>query len=148
MVTINNTEIKTQYRYFNDGEIIAECICYEYDTISNFDWVLISDIQVLPEYRRQGFASKLIETVEQHTPKDKGLYLLIKTDNKPAINLYKKQGFEIIVSYKIKDTPYYIMCKGDADINQLKPIALVELRKEKNGSYRLWCPCVEERQEV
>lgn len=126
MKVINNTEIKTQYRYFNDGEIIAECICYEYDTISNFDWVLIADIQVLPEYRRQGFASKLIETAEQHTPKNKGLYVLVKADNKPAINLYEKQGFEIIKSYKIKDAPYYIMCKGDADINQLITADFVE----------------------
>ena len=81
----------------------------------------IISLVVLPSYRRQGIANNLIRCAARYY-KEKGNPLLISLqvdkDNYPAINLYKKVGFEIRepICEVDMDDEQYIM---DAEIKKL-----------------------------
>lgn len=117
----NKVIIKKGHRYAfkdNDGNIISKLDQYDYN-VKNFDWVLMANVETKPEYRGQGLASKLINELCADVSKtNKGVYLLVRPDNKNAISLYKKLKFKTIKTYKLKDGEYIIMAKGNADTNQ------------------------------
>jgi len=50
-------------------------------------------IGVLPEFRRKGFAIKLIQTLISF---EKSIYLEVRLDNSNGIKLYEKIGFKMI----------------------------------------------------
>ena len=52
----------------------------------------VTNIAVLPEYRRQGIAQSLIESCAQN--KMDFITLEVRKSNLPAIKLYEKAGFE------------------------------------------------------
>ena len=125
--TKNNFKLeKTGNRYTlenRDGKIAAEAQLFDYSQ-KGFDWMLLANVETKPEYRRQGFASRLINKICQDVYKEsdgaKGVYLLVKTNNMNAINLYNKLGFETAKNYRIGKQDYYIMAKGNADKDQIK----------------------------
>lgn len=86
----------------------------------------IISLVVMPSHRRQGIAINLIRCAARYY-KEKGEPLLmslqVDKDNYPAINLYKKIGFEI------KDP----ICEADIDDEQyIMDIEVKDLVKTKN----------------
>jgi ribosomal protein S18 acetylase RimI-like enzyme len=60
-------------------------------------WAYISDLYVLPEYRRRGIGNALINQMEEIVKKS-GIYkvrLLVWGENTNALEFYKKLGFKI-----------------------------------------------------
>lgn len=60
-------------------------------------WV-IDSVATLPQYRKKGIAETLLEHV-LHEGKERGYHMAqinMYIGNKPALNLYKKMGFEVI----------------------------------------------------
>ena len=83
----------------------------------SFESVDIVNIVVNPSFRRHGIASSLMENILNIYPNCEQLFLEVRVDNLPAINLYNKLGFREINRRK----NYY----GDVD-------ALVMERNIKN----------------
>lgn len=109
------------YLYAIKGGMTVSSLKFHDYSKENFDWILISDVETHPAYRGQGLASNLMTVVYDDITRkypDKGLYLFVKNDNHPAINLYKKLGYKIIREYRLKNGEYLIMCKGNADVHQ------------------------------
>ena len=112
------------YKLFDNERktLICSMSYYIYDDIKNFDWINLADIITEPEYRGQGYASKLLPILISDLNKrypDMGLYLLVAVDNLPAIKLYTNNGFKSLRTYKLRNRNYYVMYRGDVDISQL-----------------------------
>ncbi len=59
----------------------------------------VISLAVLPEYRRRGIATRLMEAALRSLRDEYGareVYLEVRVSNTPAINLYRKLGFRII----------------------------------------------------
>lgn len=55
----------------------------------------VTNVAVLPEYRRKGLAGQLIAEFERLLPVDaESIFLEVRESNAPAIALYEKCGFE------------------------------------------------------
>lgn len=55
----------------------------------------VTNVAVLPEYRRRGLAGQLIAEFERLLPVDaESIFLEVRESNAPAIALYEKCGFE------------------------------------------------------
>lgn len=124
-----NTHIEKSSKKYcikdNAGHIMSSMDWYDYSK-KNFDWILLADVETKEKFRGMGLASKLINTFYNDITKkspNKGIYLLVKSDNVGAIKFYKKTGFSFVKKYKINDGHnkgmYDIMCKGKADKRQL-----------------------------
>ena len=98
--------------YFIENELVG----FVHLSIS-FESVDIVNIVVNPSFRRRGIASILMENILNIYPNCEQLFLEVRVDNLPAINLYNKLGFREINRRK----NYY----GDVD-------ALVMERTIKN----------------
>ena len=98
--------------YFIENELVG----FVHLSIS-FESVDIVNIVVNPSFRRRGIASILMENILNIYPNFEQLFLEVRVDNLPAINLYNKLGFREINRRK----NYY----GDVD-------ALVMERNIKN----------------
>ncbi|MBQ8001546.1 MAG: ribosomal protein S18-alanine N-acetyltransferase [Ruminococcus sp.] len=82
----------------------AQCFgCFENDTLVGYialEWVLdegsLTNLAVLPSYRRRGIAEKLTEALlEEAIKKDLQFVTLeVRVSNTPASNLYRKMGFD------------------------------------------------------
>lgn len=112
------------YKLFDNDtkSLICSMSYYIYDDIKNFDWINLADIITEPEYRGQGYASKLLPILISDLNKrypDMGLYLLVAEDNLPAIKLYTNNGFKTLRIYRLKKTKYIDMYRGEADTSQL-----------------------------
>lgn len=78
--------------YDDDGNVLAAALLA---IRGKRGW--IGGFGVAPEHRGRGYASELLETLE-HTARDRGLtsiQLEVLADNLPAIQAYRKAGFEI-----------------------------------------------------
>ncbi len=99
---------------FNNRIIGYVCI----RTILDITHVL--NLVVLPEFRRMGIGSRLLQDGLKELTNlrpDTGLILLeVRESNTPAIKLYEKSGFKI----RGKRTGYYHMPNEDAVIMKLK----------------------------
>jgi len=85
----------------------------------------IVSIAVLPPYRRKGIGTSLLRHALHSLRYDYGCeeaYLEVRVSNEPAINMYKKLGFQIV-----KTIPLYYMDGEDAYV---MGIDLRELGKE------------------
>ncbi len=103
-----DSEFNKTLAIVNDNELIAYIFYSEY-----FDEININHFAVNPIYRRQGYATKLLNKLIE-TMENQLLYLEVNTENEAAINLYKKFGLEIIRTrrdYYGKDQDAYIMQK-------------------------------------
>ena len=79
-------------------------IYIESDTITGYlyyndiyDRIEINQIEVLDNYKRKGYASKMMEYLLKQ---NKSITLEVKENNIPAINLYKKYGFKQVAIRK------------------------------------------------
>lgn len=73
----------------------------------------IIDVFVLPEYQGNGYGDKLLKYILDNY-KNRNYFLEVNVNNEKAINLYKKNGFEILTIRKhyYKDEDAYVMSKG------------------------------------
>ena len=101
-----------------DEKVIAFAMCWFI-----MDECHIGNIAVLPEYRNQGVATKLLDNLLEDCTEHGTNYLMleVRVSNLPAITLYKKLGFEETVVrkkyYKNPDGTYedaLIMTKNRA----------------------------------
>lgn len=73
----------------------------------------IIDVFVLPEFQGNGYGDRLLKYILDNY-KDRNYFLEVNVNNEKAINLYKKNGFNILTTRKhyYKDEDAYVMSKG------------------------------------
>lgn len=93
----------------NSGYLLARCAADECE---------LYRIAVLPEYRRKGYGSKLIdELIKECLSRGVAkIFLEVRSDNVSAIRLYESKGFVLLAVRK----GYYISPSGDALIYKLE----------------------------
>jgi len=108
-----------------DGMVVGYIMCRIESGLSGLGFTPLSfskkghiiSIAVLPEHRRKGLGEALIKKALKIMTKvynAKICYLEVRVSNEPAINLYKKAGFEvqrIIRGYYADGENAYIMIK-------------------------------------
>ena len=74
-----------------DGKIAGYIGMYE-----SFDEGSITNVAVLPEYRKQGIGNCLVKVMKEQAQSDgiETIFLEVRVSNIPAISLYEKMGFE------------------------------------------------------
>ena len=108
-------EKNSNFVCFDDDKIVGY-ISYNPKSKRRNGSIYIISLVVLPEYRRLGIAKNLIYTACKYY-ENKGLgeimSLQVDKDNVPAINLYKKVGFEIKepICEADEDDEQYIMAQ-------------------------------------
>lgn len=108
-------EKNSNFVCFDDDKIVGY-ISYNPKSKRRNGSIYIISLVVLPEYRRLGIAQNLIYTACKYY-ENKGLgeimSLQVDKDNVPAINLYKKVGFEIKepICEADEDDEQYIMAQ-------------------------------------
>ena len=102
----------------DDEKVVGFAMCWYV-----MDECHIGNIAVLPEYRKQKIATRLLDNLLEDCKKHGTNYLMleVRVSNQPAISLYKKLGFEETVVrkkyYKNPDGTYedaLIMSKNRA----------------------------------
>lgn len=98
-------------RFLNDFKVIwkdgQRCGCYllrEHE-----DGVLLDEIYLLPQYRRQGIGSNILKNI---LSEGENVHLCVYKENKKAISLYKKFGFKIEEDKQER----YTMCKRQKEL--------------------------------
>lgn len=97
---------------------IARLETHRFMRLKDFKWVLVTDLYVHEDHRREGHAKRLLQrAIDDITSGGNGIYLLVIHDNTEAISLYQKMGFRKIRTYYFDDhpTPYYVMAYGPQD---------------------------------
>ena len=96
------------YAYELNNEFIGFICILDLDTELE-----IIDVFVLPEYQGNGYGDKLLKYILDNY-KNRNYFLEVNVNNERAINLYKKNGFEILTIRKhyYKDEDAYVMSKG------------------------------------
>ena len=80
--------------YIQEDNGIISALLTAYTAIGEAD---ITNVAVLPEYRRKGYAISLISEFEKIIPEDtEDIFLEVRESNQSAINLYLKAEFEKI----------------------------------------------------
>ena len=84
-------------------------------------WTLLDEIQiidlgVLPEFRRQGIAQKLLEHLKSQITTDQQIFLEVRASNTAAMRLYEENGFQ-----KISERKKYYADGEDAWVYNLSP---------------------------
>lgn len=106
-----------------NGEVVGYIMCRIELGLSNFGFSglikkgHIVSVAVLPQYRRKGIGQALIKKAMEgmQTYNAKQCFLEVRVTNTPAINLYKKLGFEITRTingyYSDGEDAYVMSCK-------------------------------------
>ena len=105
-----------------DGEVVGYVMCRIETGIPSFKLLGITrkghviSIAVLPEHQREGIAYELMREVMRSMVnyKAKECYLEVRGSNVPAVNLYKKMGFEVartIQGYYADGEAAYVMAR-------------------------------------
>ena len=96
------------YAYELNNEFIGFICILDLDTELE-----IIDVFVLPEYQGNGYGDKLLKYILDNY-KNRNYFLEVNVNNERAINLYKKNGFEVldIRKHYYKDEDAYVMSKG------------------------------------
>lgn len=95
-------------------EIDDELVGYMFYS-SYFDEVNINHFAIAKDQRKKGYASLILQELLKKISKKQLLYLEVSTENKAAINLYKKHGLEIVrtrKNYYGQNQDAYIMQKN------------------------------------
>ena len=98
-----------------------------------FEEVRFLNLAVIPEFRRQGMAKRLIRGVlnlanEEHC--QRGL-LEVRESNLAAINLYKSLNFKEYARRK----SYYTNPGEDAILMRVEPLSKTQYQREKEGRF-------------
>ena len=96
--SVNNliSEFNNEYSHFF-GEVVNDKIVGYVCVRIMYEEAQICNIAVLPDFRRQGIASGLLKVVDEFSVIqgcERG-ELEVNTSNTPAVELYKKCGYEI-----------------------------------------------------
>lgn len=96
-VDYSKNEYSKEYVYVIDNKIVG-FIIYEYI----YDRIELDYIYVLPEYRKNSIASKLMNHMIDFSSKANCLNITLEVNenNQSAINLYKKFGFVVVATRK------------------------------------------------
>lgn len=89
----------------DNSNIIASVVVEEHiEYIKNEKYYHLSYLGVLKEYRKNGYASKLLEKVEEMVKENKINYIEITSGNQrlSALDFYKNKNF------KVKDTSVFV----------------------------------------
>ena len=80
------------------GEVVDDKIVGYVCVRIMYEEAQICNIAVLPEYRRQGIATRLLETIAEFATiqECERCELEVNTANTPTVELYKKCGYEIV----------------------------------------------------
>ena len=79
--------------YFKCIEVNGKIVGYLLGSFNDYEGEII-EVAVLPDCRRYGYATSLIDSFINFLVKREYLYLEVRKDNIKAIELYKKIGFE------------------------------------------------------
>ena len=89
----------------DDGKVVGFI-----DYLITFNSSTIMQVAVTKNYRRNGIATHLLSEMEKSFPKEvdelvESVTLEVRVSNKPAVNLYTKNGYKIVVvkSHYYKD---------------------------------------------
>lgn len=96
--------------WYEDSIAVGFVTIVTYPSAWNGGWtVYVDDPYVLPDYRRRGIATALLQEVDRYAGEigAKRIQLLVSPDN-PAHTLYAKQGFagvplDFLLKYPLKD---------------------------------------------
>lgn len=105
---------KNKYSLYEGNDLLSSIEFKEYDYL---ELIHIYNVNTNIKYRNRGYATKLLN--ELYKCSIYGLYLFVEKYNFEAINLYNKLDFKFIKEYKIEDIVYYIMAKGNYNVNKL-----------------------------
>ncbi len=81
---------------------------------ANSDEYLVSNVAVVPQFRRRGIATALLQKAEQEA-NDQGftkLVLEVETDNSGAIRAYERFGFSTVLTTLFKRRERILGCPG------------------------------------
>ncbi len=97
MSELSNDLAKYYSAYDENGKLIGYCGSWHI-----LEEAHITNIAVLPEYRRKHIGERLLRTVIDNCYKDmvKYITLEVRVSNKPAIALYEKYGFKSLGTRK------------------------------------------------
>src|SRR5690606_14211251 len=86
------------YVWVEDGRVVANITLTRADH-SSTQWI-ISNVAVLPEYRRRGIARELVQAALDHARAMRGVRVLlqVRSDNVAARTLYELMGFRFMES--------------------------------------------------
>ena len=88
------------YIFDVDGKAAGiACVTEYYETEVGGICVMILDLYIKEEYRHRGIGTAFFKYVFEHYGYAKRFRLEVEEDNIPAVNAYKKQGFEYL-AYK------------------------------------------------
>ncbi len=95
-----NEKMLRTHLEFHAGYVWLETEVKGYALICETPWeVEIFRIATLPTYRKQGVAKSILANLFSTFP-NKDIFLEVKEQNLPAINLYKNMGFSILETRK------------------------------------------------
>ena len=97
--TINNlvSEFQNEYSHLF-GEVVDGKVVGYVCARTMYEEAQICNVAVLPDYRRRGIATKLLETIAEFVANEgcERSELEVNVANAPAVELYKKCGYEIV----------------------------------------------------
>ncbi len=107
-----NEIIKSSNEFIYYYEINKKPLAFIHFTFV-IDTIDIINIYVTPKYRKHQLASKLFNHITNFFNNYETMSLEVNVNNIPAINLYKKQKFEIVSTRKkyYKDEDAYLMIR-------------------------------------
>ena len=97
--SVNNLvgEYQNEYSHVCGEVVDDEIVGYACVRIM-YEEAQVCNIAVLPQYRRRGIATRLLETIADFATVQQceRCELEVNTANEPTVNLYKKCGYEIV----------------------------------------------------
>lgn len=109
---------KNKYSLYECNTLLSSI---EFKEHSYLELVHLYNVYTNIKYRNKGYATKLLNEICRDSVY--ALYLFVEKYNFEARNLYDKLDFKFIKEYKIEDTIYHIMAKGNYDINKLNNLS-------------------------
>lgn len=99
---VNNNPYLEGYVFLYDNAIIGYAmLAKSFSTEFGKPCIWIEDVYLKPEYRGKGICSCFLSYVKQKYP-DSLLRLEVDAENERAVNVYKKNGFELLPYIEMK----------------------------------------------
>jgi ribosomal-protein-alanine N-acetyltransferase len=88
---VDNDQITRAFVIENEKEIVGYAICWLYSRELH-----IGNVAVSRKWHRQGIGSFIVSRIIEQFNDAEILYLEVRENNRPAINLYRKFGFDTL----------------------------------------------------